>query len=293
MDAISPLLDALHLSASVFERARFCGHWALTHTGGHQASFHLVTAGECWLDRMDGDEPLRLGAGDLLVMPRDAPHRLGPSPTIGTDAEPERRPLTEAAPGPGLVCGYFGFDDGTGNPVLDALPDYLLIRAAEARASPTLQGLIDLLVAEAERGEAATEALINRLSDALFIEVIRHHADTTTTPAGLLAGLADPAVRRALHAIHTRPAEPWSLARLADAAAVSRSALAARFRAPLGIAPMAYLFCWRMQLARRRLRAGEPVARVAAQCGYASETGFSKAFARHFGSGPGAVRQRR
>lgn len=291
MDAISTILDAFHLNARVFERARFCGNWALAHAGGEQASFHLVTAGRCWLDRGDGGEPLALDAGDLLVMPRDAPHRLGPAREIGPEREPERRPLAAAGDGPGLVCGYFRFDDGPRNPILDALPDYLLIRADESAGNRSLHALAALLMNEAGRDEPGTEAMINRLSDALFIEVVRHYATTTEAPTGLLAGLADPVVNRALQALHAHPAAAWSLDALASQAAASRTVLAERFAATLGVAPMTYLFRWRMQLARRWLREGAPVARVAERCGYATESGFSKAFSRHFGTGPGAVRR--
>jgi len=291
MDAISAILDTFHLKASVFERSRFCGHWALTHEGGRHASYHLVVAGQCWLDRLDGTQPSRLGPGDLLVMPRDAPHRLGPVADIGADREPRRQPLGDAETGTGLICGYFGFDEGTTNPILDALPDYLLITAAEAAANPALAGLLELLQAEASREGIGTEAMINHLSDALFIEILRHHLQTTRQPVGLLAGLVDPVVRRALHAIHTRAAEAWTLDGLARAAAASRSSLAERFSATLGAGPMTYLFRWRMQYARRRLHAGDPVAQVAEACGYASESGFSKAFARHYGYGPGAARR--
>ncbi|MDZ7749090.1 MAG: AraC family transcriptional regulator [Halofilum sp. (in: g-proteobacteria)] len=293
MDAISAILDAFHLNASVFERARFCGRWALTHAGGEQASFHLVTDGRCWLDRGDGGEPLALDAGDLLVMPRDAPHRLGPAREIGPAREPERRPLAAGGDGPGLMCGYFGFDEGVRNPILDALPDYLLIRADEGAGNRALHALVGLIMAEAGRDAAGTDAMINRLSDALFIEVVRHYAARAEAPGGLLAGLADPVVGRALQALHARPAQPWTLERLAGEAAASRTVLTARFRATLGVAPMTYLFRWRMQLARRWLREGGTVARVAEDCGYATEAGFSKAFSRHFGVGPGAVRRGR
>lgn len=292
MDAISPILDAFRLSASVFERARFCGHWALTHAGGEQASFHLVSAGRCWLDRLDGAAPMPLDAGDLLVMPRDAPHRLGPAADIGADREPERRPLATPGEGIGLVCGHFGFDAGTTNPILDALPDYLLIRGDEVRGNRALDTLATLLVSEAAREDAGSEAMLNRLSEALFIEVVRHHLATAEAPAGLLAALADPVLARALQALHRHPEADWDLDALARAAAASRSALSARFRAALGIAPMAWLFRWRMQLARRWLRDGDTVAHVAERCGYRSEPGFSKAFRRHFGEGPGAVRRR-
>jgi len=291
-DALTPLLDAFRLNASVFERARFCGDWALTHTGGEQASFHLVTSGRCWLDRRDGTQPMALDPGDLLVLPRDAPHRLGPASEIGADREPERMPLAEPGAGTGLICGYFAFDEGTRNPLLDALPDYLLLHDADTRGNAAMRSLLALLVAEAGREEEGSVAMINRLSDALFIEVVRHHLRTADAPAGLLAGLADPVVGRALRAIHTRPDQQWTLPELARESAAARSTLAARFRDTMQVGPMTYLYRWRMQLARRWLRDGESVARVAERCGYATESGFAKAFTRYYREGPGAVRRR-
>jgi len=133
--------------------------------------------------------------------------------------------------------------------------------------------------------------MVNHLADALFIGVIRHHLATAEQPVGLLAALADPALHRALAALHSRPSEHWTLDNLARTAAVSRSVLAERFTRTLGVAPMTWLFQWRMQLALRRLRSGAAVANVAAGCGYATESGFAKAFARHFGYGPGAARR--
>ena len=293
MDAITAILDTFHLRASVFERARFCGHWALTHEGGQHASFHLVSSGRCWLDRMDGEAPLALAAGDLLVMPRDAPHRLGPAPAMGADREPERQPLQGPGDGPGLVCGYFAFDEGLHNPILDALPDYLVIRGPETRADASLHALVELLIAESARAATGSDAMVNHLADALFIGVVRHYLATADQPVGLLAALADPALHRALTALHARPGEAWTLAALARTAAVSRSVLSERFAETLGVAPMTWLFQWRMQLARRRLRSGASVATAAATSGYATESGFAKAFTRHFGHGPGAARRNR
>lgn len=291
MDALTPVLDSFHLHASLFERARFCGHWALTHAGGDHASFHLVTAGRCWLDRMDGAPAFALDAGDLLVMPRDAPHRLGPEADMGPDREPERRSLAGPGPGTGLVCGYFAFDEGMRNPVLDALPDYLLIRADAVRDDDALRRLVDLLALEAGRDSTGSAAMVNHLADALFVAVIRHHMATAEQPSGLLAALVDPALQRALQALHSDPGGHWTLDGLARVAAVSRSTLNERFSEVLGTAPMTYLFRWRMQRARSLLRAGETVARVAERSGYATESGFAKAFARHFGYGPGAARR--
>lgn len=292
MDLISSLLKSFHLNATVFERSRFCGHWRLNHPGREQASFHLIASGQCWLDRLDGSEPVRLDAGDLLVLPRDAPHHLSDAPESGPAGEPMRADLADTgAGGTGIVCGYFVFDEGTSNPILDALPEYVLVRADELDASHTLARIAELLVSEAAAGRPGGEAMIDRLSDALFIQVVRHHLQHNPGDSSLGAAMADPTVYRALQCLHESPARDWDLPSLARAAAVSRSTLVSRFQATLGVAPMRYLQQWRLRLAHRLLCDGYSVSEACHRCGYVTEAGFSKAFKRHFGISPGSLRR--
>lgn len=294
MDLISSLLRTFHLNATVFERSRFCGSWSLDHAGRHQASFHLLVSGHCWLDPLDGSEPMRLEEGDLLVLPRDAPHRLSDQPRSAPAQPPRRAPLGDAgAGGTGIVCGYFVFDEGASNPVLDALPDYLLLRAAEVAGAEGLRALVELLVAESASTAPGSDAMVDRLSDALFIQVVRQYFQANPEGSALAAALADPAIHRALQCFHAEPARDWDLESVARAAAVSRSGLVKRFTDIMGLPPMQYLQQWRLQLAYRLLREGRSVAAVSEACGYRTEAGFAKAFKRHFGYGPGAVRRQR
>jgi len=111
---------------------------------------------------------------------------------------------------------------------------------------------------------------------------------------GWLAGTRDPAVGRALALMHERPAEPWTLERLGDEAAISRSTLHERFAHFIGQPPMHYLAQWRMQLASQWLRDTDAkVIEVALEVGYENEAAFSRAFKRMVGESPGAWRRAR
>ncbi len=114
------------------------------------------------------------------------------------------------------------------------------------------------------------------------------HTDEVGLPAGLLTGLADPALARTLVAIHEAPGEPWTLTSMAEEARLSRSTFAARFAALVGMPPAEYLTSWRVTLAQGMLRAGEPVGRTASRLGYASAPAFSRAFSQRVGSSPRA-----
>ena len=137
--------------------------------------------------------------------------------------------------------------------------------------------------------------MLARLSELLFVEAVREHLDRLPqTGTGWLAALRDPALARALSAIHARVGEPWTVDALAAEARLSRSAFAERFTEVLGVPPLTYLTRWRMQVAARRLRdSHHGIAAIAADLGYESEASFSRAFKREMGAAPGRYRQQR
>jgi transcriptional regulator GlxA family with amidase domain len=89
--------------------------------------------------------------------------------------------------------------------------------------------------------------------------------------------VADPAIGAALRLMHARPAEPWTVERLASSVAMSRSAFAARFTELVGEPPLQYLAHWRMTIAAQRLREDDTViADVAQAVGYANPVAFAR-----------------
>lgn len=291
MDLLDQVLQEFRLETRIFYRGKLCGGgWVVDEHYGHgRAAFHLLVSGEAWLHMPALPAPVLLNAGDLVIFPTDAEHALRPAGHAVTnwDDARERRLADDSEPGTGLLCGNFGFAD-TGNlRLLAALPEHVIVRAVQRGPA---QALVAALFAEARGEQTASGAVIDRIADALFVVILREQLAAAGS-AGLLAALRDPALARALAAMHEHPARPWSVEDLARLAALSRSAFAARFHAVVGEPPLAYLTRWRMQLARRRLRAGEPVATVAGHCGYDSEASFAKAFKRVHGLGPGAARR--
>jgi AraC-like DNA-binding protein len=132
------------------------------------------------------------------------------------------------------------------------------------------------------------------MTELLFLELLRLHvARLPTEQTGWLAALRDRHVSLALHLVHTRPAEEWTIDSLARHAGLSRSPLEARFNRLLGQPAMRYLTRWRLQLAAGLLAGGtKPVATVAREVGYASEEAFSRAFKRETGGSPSEWRRR-
>jgi AraC-like DNA-binding protein len=145
---------------------------------------------------------------------------------------------------------------------------------------------------ESGRARAGGENVLARLSELMFVEIVRRYLETLpSSQTGWLAGLRDPVVGQALAALHGEASEPWTVERLARVVGVSRSVLAERFTEMAGQPPMQYLALWRMQLASRRLAEGGPVAAVARAVGYESEAAFSRAFKKLVGQAPGTWRR--
>jgi AraC-like DNA-binding protein len=81
------------------------------------------------------------------------------------------------------------------------------------------------------------------------------------------------------------------LQQLADEAGVSAAHLVRRFQQATGLPPLAWQMQQRMALARRMLRAVQPIIEVALATGFADQAHFSKAFSRFCGISPGRYRQ--
>ena len=192
------------------------------------------------------------------------------------------------------MCG-FGFDAKPFNPLLASMPRVMRVSGFATEGTSWVSSLLHAMVVESNRKRPGGEAVLERMSEMLFVEVLRRYLDSLPMDqTGWLAGMRDPAVGRALALLHERPRKPWTLELLGDAAAVSRSVLHERFVHFIGQPPMQYLAQWRMQLAATSLRETDAkVADVAVTVGYENEAAFSRAFKRAIGESPGAWRRAR
>jgi AraC-like DNA-binding protein len=320
MDVLSDVLRAVRLTGAIFFDVEAAEPWVaqtpdvarFAHSvmpeAEHVIVFHIVSRGSCWSELVDGSiSPVRLSAGDLVVMPNGNEHALCSVP--GMRATPDlsayRRPVggkllvpvwVNEGGGPErchFVCGYFGCDARPFNPLLEALPAMFHARVSEATQS-WLTNLVAAAVSETEHNTPGGETMLAKLAELMFVEVIRRYIDGL--PAGSrdwLAGLRDRQVGAALHLLHARPAESWTLDSLAREVGMSRSVFAERFTGFVGIPPMQYLARWRLQLAAHMLENKAcGIAVAAAQVGYESEAAFNRAFKKHVGMPPGAWRRR-
>jgi AraC-like DNA-binding protein len=192
-----------------------------------------------------------------------------------------------------VVCCFLGCDERPYNPLLMALPRVIHLSARGPHAASGWLGtLVNIAVSESGAKRPGGENILSRLSELMFVEMVRHYLETLPpAQTGWLSGLHDAVVGKALGAMHAQPAAEWTVEALAREAGVSRSVFAERFTAMVGQPPMQYLALWRAQLAARLLSEGGPVSSVAAAVGYESEAAFSRAFKKLVGRSPAAWRR--
>jgi transcriptional regulator GlxA family with amidase domain len=177
-------------------------------------------------------------------------------------------------------------------PILSGLPPVFKVNIRTDRAGQWLENSILHLVEEAASGRIGSDAMLAKLSEALFVDTLRRYvASLPEQQIGWLSAARDPIVGKSLGLLHSRIAHPWTIAELAEEVGVSRSALVERFTRYLAEPPMTYLTRWRLELAARSLeRTSRGVADIAADVGYESEAAFNRAFKREFGQPPGRYR---
>lgn len=285
-DVIRDLLSAYRLTAQVYPEVNYCGSWSLSTSGSRKCAFHLVVRGACWLHLHDG-APTRLHAGDLVMVPRDAEHLLCGS------SQPIAAP-SSAAEGSdvSITCGYLEFGGARANPILEALPDVLIVRPRDESERERVAGLIGLLHMEARAPETGTGIVLDKLAELLFAMVLRAHMESSSEKRGFLAALTDVRVGRALAAIHRHPDNHWHMDTLAALAGMSRTAFAGSFSELVGVPPMHYVAALRMRRATALLKdPRNSVGTVAARLGYRSEAAFRRAFKRLEGYSPGVLRR--
>lgn len=316
-DPLSEALRSVRLTGAIFLDAELGTPWGfaapptsatahlLAPTAEHLVLFHLLVEGRATA-RVAGYDSVSLEAGDIVVLARGDAHELW-NGRVGqlTDSSsllPEILKggiVSERGGGGGpvtkFICGYIGCERHAERLFLSGLPPVFKVNIRRETSGEWIESSIRYLASERGSTRAGRTALLAKLAEALFIETLRQYmADLPPERTGWLAAARDPALGRALAAIHRDPAQAFTVAGLAKLARVSRSVFAARFNQMLGDAPLAYVARWRIQLGARLLETtNESVLQIAQKVGYESEAAFNRAFKREFELPPARYRRER
>ena len=315
MDAFSEILGGVVLKGAMFFSAEFSAPWGfdapaaqdlapmLAPGAPHLLIYHFLVEGS-GLVRVENESPIRLEPGDVIVLPHGHAHEMRSAEGAGHKlsekmiAKVQAHDLSTMRAGGGgevtrFVCGFMSCDPLLCRPILLSLPAAFKVNLRADRSGHWLENSVLHLADEAASGHAGSEAVLAKLSEALFVDTLRRYlSGLPPQETGWLAGARDPIVGKSLMLLHSRIQYPWTIAELAREVGLSRSSLVERFTRYLSEPPMAYLIRWRLQLAARALAAtSRGVAEIAADVGYESESAFNRAFKREFDSPPARYRR--
>jgi len=262
------------------------GKWSIRKPRYEDPAFCLVLDGSCFLVP-DGVGPIELKEGDFVLLPEM------PSFTLASDLDIRPTPLPfdysreirygaqSGALTMRMLGGYFRFDRANAPLLVKLLPQVVHIHRDDAGAE-RLRRIVEVIADEADMHRPGRDLILERLVEVLLVEALRFRlASAARQERGLLAGLCDPQLARALREIHADVARRWTVAELARIACVSRAVFAERFAQKVGMPPMQYVLEWRMAIAKDMLRRDRySLAQVASRVGYQSASAFSTAFTR-------------
>jgi AraC-like DNA-binding protein len=288
-DPLAQIVSLLQPDLSFAKFVEGAGGWRVRREERGRPFFFAILEGSVRVD-VRGGPVVTAGKGDFVLIPAAydfTSSSMAHEAPAGVDCVPiELRPNTfrlgdrNADADTRMLVGYCDFASTDAALLVTLLPALI-----HARGQERLVTLVQLAAEELLGDRPARDAVLARLMEVLFIETLR--TSGPHCPCGVLRGLGDERVAAAIRSIHERPVAPWTVASLASAAAMSRSAFFDRFRRTVGMAPMEYLLQWRMILAKDLLRRGDDsVAEIARRVGYGSASAFSVAFTRHVGMPP-------
>ncbi|MGP1193541.1 AraC family transcriptional regulator [Serratia sp. CY54039] len=300
MDPLSEVLAPLNSQNAFFGGLKASGDWAVHFPAPQSGKFNAVVRGGCWLAAEGLAEPLRLAAGDCLLLTRSLPVTVGSDlslPALDADVLYLQAKNGVASCGEAEDCLFIGGSFTFGEEVerlLGSLPALMVIRGGTEEAA-VLQWALQRLADELLKPSPGSALMTHHLGQIMLTQALRIYLTGEEGAAsGWLPALFDPRIGAAMQAVHADPARRWTVASLADAASVSRSTLALRFKQKAGMAPLEYVSRWRMLLAARALRTGvEPVSIIAQRLGYDSDSAFSHAFKRVMACSPRDYRRTR
>lgn len=297
-DPLSDVLELIRVRGNTVFTCAATPPFAIRFPPG-KPRLHIIRGGSVAITVDGVDEVFRASQGDLVLLVHAHGHTISDRP--GREGQPlfdlarhdyDRERLVLGSGETVWLCGDFGFDGMLARRLLSVLPPVIVLNGLRDRPFEWLELSCHFILDEALAARAGAVAMISRLLDVIFMQLLRTWASKGEVGRGWLSGAIDQRVNRAMSAIHADPAHNWTVGELATLSNLSRSAFADRFLGIVGQTPMAYLAAWRLDRAAEALRYGRsPISEVAGNVGYTSQAAFSRAFKGRFAMSPLQWRQ--
>ena len=290
-DPLSSVVTLLKPAVSISKMVEAGGRWRVERRDLASPFYCAIVEGACRMV-VTGQAPITLKAGDFILIPdlhgflmtsETAPEPGGPARPLEIGPGRVRLGQADAPVEMRALVGHCRFDTPARDLLVSLLPEMIHVSGHDR-----LTALVPLIHAETRAERPGRALILERLLEVLLIEALRS-GPAADLPPGLLRGLSHPRLAAALQSIHSAAGVGTSIARLAEAAGMSRSGFFETFRKEIGRAPMDYVTDWRMAVAKTLLRQGGlSNTEIALRVGYGSASAFGLAFARREGLPPGA-----
>ncbi len=299
-DVLRDVLETLRFRGTIFFRSQLAAPWGMKLKPTNMPRFHISLDGRCVVGSDEAGGIVELRPMEIVMLPHgdmhwiaDQPNReLVPSERAGAACELGQPMFQQGDITNRLICGLVDFDREMLHPILDALPNVMHFKSI-ADDDPIWLN-VQLLDREMEQHRHKHSAVIDRLTEVLFLQLLYRHVEMQPESRGFLAALHDPGVHRLLALIHAEPDRSWTLESLGQRVGMSRSTVARRFQRAVGQPPLTYLGNWRMMKAHYLTRNSVlSFEEIADRVGFASARSLSKAFQRHYGQTPAQLRGRK
>ncbi|HSC86293.1 MAG TPA: AraC family transcriptional regulator [Polyangiaceae bacterium] len=298
-DVIADVLGASLIRHALYKPLEAHAPWGIRLPTRPRASFYLVTCGSARIE-VEGESAHVLSPGEVAFVPHGTSHVLRDSAdTLATgicdgpatsDLTPRRIGGSGAVTA--LVAGFFEIRNGQEPPLLQKMPNFVVLSSSDPTAGPSIAALVQLILAESVAPKPAGSVVLQRLADVLFVLALRSVRSSGQCRAPGIPALSDPRIYAALNLMHARVDQPWTVETLAKRVNMSRSGFAARFTELVGEPPLQYLARWRVTRAAELLRDDDDkIEAVAGLVGYESLPAFSRAFKRWQGESPANYRR--
>lgn len=265
MDRLSAIFNRFFPSARTFFSGSLCRQVAFDADAG-VGHIHILRSGQLQLTHDNGSSQI-IEQPSVLFYPHPKTHAFA---ACGES-------------GPELLCASIDLGLPLTNPLAESLPELLIVPLKEMEG---IESFIAVLFAEAFAEHCGRQLALDHLISYFLILLLRHVIDRQQHQLGLLAGLSDPKLSKALTALHEQPHLAWNLERLADQAGMSRARFAEHFRLVVGLTPMEYATRWRMGVTQTLLKQGYSIKQLAPKVGYQSAAALTRTFTQRMGIPP-------
>ncbi|MGR6872462.1 cupin domain-containing protein [Pseudomonas sp. HK3] len=266
MDRLSEILLRFSMNAQVFFSGNMCGIKPFGSSDNSEGHLHLLKSGKLTLMDDKGEKRV-FERPTVIFFPQATHHQIMASESDHAE----------------LVCASVQYKDSFNNPLASALPKFLYF---DIEDSDYLGQSASWLFEEAFNERCGRQPMIDRLSDIFLIQVLRQVLEDGEVAHGMLAGLSHPQLANVMIKIHEHPEENWSLASLANMAAMSRSKFSELFKEVVGQSPGDYITDWRLFIAQGLLRKNKSVGLAANEVGYENGSALARVFRKKTGLSP-------